>query len=313
MSMLNHARATGVAIDRVMKRLDEAVPADVQEIADYVELARVRLQLDNAAITAAMMFVQPLIDIWHPHWKFAYTVAISLGAKYTTEGFYIIDIINHLTNEFSLEALKHGERVAVKIYDWNSMNRRTRIFRNALLNVSLETPITPPAEDPTPLMQPDDPGIHVLIVDDSLMICQLHEHLVHTIRPDARIHTCRTADEANAYLQLCEQRHDYVTLTLLDFHLGNGQEQPQLTFQQIVQQVNGFHVADTLSQADATHLPPPRDFRYKPLVAVISSHADQIAAHQPVDADGEMVGCDVLVPKPLNVNLMRVLVEGSCV
>ena len=190
--MLNHARATGVAIDRLMMHQNEQVPADVQEIADYVELARVRLQLDNAAITAAMMFMQPLMDIWHPHWKFAYTVAISLGAKYTTEGFYIIDIINHLTNEFSLAALKQGERIAVSTYDWNSMNRRTRIFRNALVNVSLETPMTPPEQDPSPPMQPDDPGIHVLIVDDSLMICQLHEHLVRTIRPDARIHTCRT-------------------------------------------------------------------------------------------------------------------------
>ena len=190
--MLNHARATGVAIDRLMMHQNEQVPADVQEIADYVELARVRLQLDNAAITAAMMFMQPLMDIWHPHWKFAYTVAISLGAKYTTEGFYIIDIINHLTNEFSLAALKQGERIAVSTYDWNSMNRRTRIFRNALVNVSLETPMTPPEQDPSPPMQPDDPGIHVLIVDDSLMICQLHEHLVRTIRPDARIHTCQT-------------------------------------------------------------------------------------------------------------------------
>jgi len=312
--MLNHAAATGVAIERILSRNESVeTPVTAAEISEYVELARVRLQLDNAAVTAAMMFAQPLLEIWDPHWKFAYTVALSLGAKYTTEGFFVIDIINHLTNEFSLEALKEGERVALYNYDWNTMHRRVRVFRNALVNVSLETPMAPAANHTPPPTQPDDFGLHVLILDDSPMVCELHEHMVRTIRPDARIRTCQTVEAAHAYLQQCEERQDYVTLTLLDFHLaapGEEPQQPALTFQQIVEQVNGFHVADAIDQADAPGRPAPLDFRYKPLVAIISSHADQIAVHQPVDADGIMTGCDVLLPKPVNVDLMRVLVEG---
>ena len=39
-----------------------------QEAAEYVEHCRVRLALDNSAVTCTMMFAQPLIKMWAPHW-----------------------------------------------------------------------------------------------------------------------------------------------------------------------------------------------------------------------------------------------------
>ena len=47
-----------------------------------------------------------------PDWQFAYTIGLSLGCKYTTEGFYLVDIIDHLTDEYPLELLKEGEHAA---------------------------------------------------------------------------------------------------------------------------------------------------------------------------------------------------------
>jgi len=154
--MLNHTMATGVAISRLLDDVDVAGQNEyvAQEIAEYAELARVRLHLDNAAVTAAMMFAQPLVEMWKPQWKFAYTIGLSLGAKFTTEGFFIVDIIDHLTDEFSMEALKEGERIAVASYDWVAMNQRLRVFRNALVSVALEQPLAPSGMLPI-LMQPE--------------------------------------------------------------------------------------------------------------------------------------------------------------
>ena len=71
--------ATGVAIARILD--DTGHTADPEVIAEYVEQARVRLHLDNASLTCAMMIAQPLVTMWAPEWKFAYTIALCLGTK----------------------------------------------------------------------------------------------------------------------------------------------------------------------------------------------------------------------------------------
>ena len=191
--MRNHALATGKALCRL---IDNPPDGLAQEISEYAEMARVKLHLDNSAVTAAVMFAQPLVEMWKPEWKFAYTVGVSLGAKFTTEGFYICDIINHLTDEFPLEALKMGERIAVEAYDWLEMNSRCRIFRNALLSVALEDPLAA-RNDPAPAISAVEEDLHVLIVDDSAVVCELHVQLVRQLRPGAEVHCCSRCARAN--------------------------------------------------------------------------------------------------------------------
>ena len=57
--------ASGVAIARL---LADDVPGLEEEAVEYVERARVTLALDNSALAAAMMFAQPLLARWKPHW-----------------------------------------------------------------------------------------------------------------------------------------------------------------------------------------------------------------------------------------------------
>ena len=159
-----------------------------------------------------MMFAQPLIKMWRPHWKFAFTVGLSIGAKFTTEGFFVADIIQHVTNEFTLDCLKEGEGIAIEMFDWANINQRCRNFRNALVNVALEEPLPafemPPPPMPNVIGQPDVANLHVLIVDDSEIICSVHEALVLQIRPDARTHMCHTcAAAAAANTTLSRSRH----------------------------------------------------------------------------------------------------------
>ena len=98
--MHNFSRATGYAMARLMYKKedgevedDEIPPALVEEIAAFAEKARVNLCLDNAIMTNAMMFAQPLAENWRPEWKFAYIIGLIMGAKFTVDGFHVVDII----------------------------------------------------------------------------------------------------------------------------------------------------------------------------------------------------------------------------
>ena len=123
--------STSVASARAIERLlDEPPPNLIHEAAQFVQLARERLVLDNSSMAAAIMFAQPLITRWQPHWKFAYVVGLNMGIKYNIDGFYTNDIITHFTDEFTLEELLEGESIAIGIFDWGEMNKRTRSFRN---------------------------------------------------------------------------------------------------------------------------------------------------------------------------------------
>lgn len=314
--MHTHSMASGLAIARLV----EDAPADLaQEAAAYVERARVKLALDNSALVAALMFAQPLIKMWVPHWKFGYTIGLSIGIKFTTDGFYIADIIEHFTNEFTLECLKKGERVAIQHIDWAYMNSRWRNFRNALVNVALEEPLPaarPAASVPRVLGVPDEPEPHVLIVDDAPLVHELHHWLVRQVRPHAKIHSVSSVDEAKKYCKESDASGDYVHLILLDFNLSltgeDGASTQSLT--EVFGSLNGFHVAAALDEMEATSAPAPTTFRYKPFVAMVSylanSVMDEALATGEMKQDGSFNGCDVLLPKPLNVDVVRTLIEG---
>ena len=98
--MHNFSRATGYAIARLIHEMDDHEVEDddlpvelVEEISAFAEKARVNLCLDNAIMTNAMMFAQPLAENWRPEWKFAYIIGLIMGAKFTVDGFHVVDII----------------------------------------------------------------------------------------------------------------------------------------------------------------------------------------------------------------------------
>ena len=93
--------------------------------------------------------------------------------------------------------------------------------------------------------------------------------------------------------------------------LSLGTAVPQIL--DILDQPNGFDIAAALELAESTDFVPPKDFRFKPLIAMVTGHAERLSNSVPIEPDGSVLGCDVLLPKPLTVDRMRVLIEGCCV
>ena len=90
------ALASGAAIARLVRPPDGDAEL-IEEAAEYVERARERLVLDTAALAAAMMFAQTLIQTSAGgDWKLNYLIGLSLGAKLTMDSFYLHDIVEHL-------------------------------------------------------------------------------------------------------------------------------------------------------------------------------------------------------------------------
>jgi len=303
--------ASACAIERL---LDEPPPDLIHDAAQFVQLARERLVLDNSSMAAAIMFAQPLIKLWQPHWKFAYAVGLNMGIKYTTDGFYIKDIITHLTDEFTLEELTEGESIAMGIFDWGEMNMRTRSFRNALVNVALEHPQRFPAENGS--QRGGELELHVLIVDDCEFVRRIHSELVQAIKPGANIKQCDGVDEAIKHVRNSDDAGVPVNLVLLDLNLTlpdvDESTGSPTCLQRVIESSNGMNVSQTLDQA-STHV--PKDFRVKPFVALISAFSAELMLRSVDDgsmnADGSLNGCDAVVPKPCSFETMRVLIEGA--
>ena len=155
--------------------------------------------------------------------EFAYTVSLILGAKITTDGFYTADVIEHLTQAFSLEALKEGEAIAITEYEWDNFWGRLRTFRNALASVALEDPL--PVDRPTAALPPIVglpalPEPHVLIVDDDPATCELHRSLTLAVQPNSTVHIAASASAAAAYLRQSHSDGVQIDLILLDLCLS---------------------------------------------------------------------------------------------
>ena len=95
-------------------------------------------------------------------------------------------------------------------------------------------------------------------------------------------------------------------LVLLDLNMGGVPDHSSLHAVLDVP-TNGFHIGDHLDAADAD---PPLDFRFKPLVALVTSFSQQVLAELPVRSDESVGSCDAVLPKPLDPDAMRVLMQG---
>ena len=106
-------------------------------------------------------------------------------------------------------------------------------------------------------------------------------------------------------------KDDQIHLVLLDFNLNHSDSEPLSTI--IFAGSNGFDVASTLELAESDRSAPLKNFCYKPLIAMITSYADEMDHEMPRNVDGSVNGCDVLLPKPMSANWARVLVEACIV
>ncbi|KAL3892979.1 MAG: hypothetical protein SGPRY_014594, partial [Prymnesium sp.] len=160
----------------------------VEELAIFIELARRSLVLDASSLIAAVLFAQPLVVAWRPCWKFAYLVGLSLGVKYTTEGFYISDIVTFCTNEFPLLHLKYGEMLAMDLVNWSDLSTRFLGTRNDLMRTALALP---PVQDyhlmeatRNCVLNEEDSGLHVLLVLEPQVSQEVHK-TISVIQPNA--------------------------------------------------------------------------------------------------------------------------------
>ena len=121
---------------------------------------------------------------------------------------------------------------------------------------------------------------------------------------------CRVSS-AVEYWKDCNAKDDQIHLVLLDFNLNHSDSEPLSTV--IFAGSNGFDVASTLELAESDRSAPLKNFCYKPLIAMITSYADEMDQEMPRNVDGSVNGCDVLLPKPMSANWARVLVEACVV
>jgi len=198
-----------------------------------------------------------------------------------------------------------ADRLALK-------HRRLR-FRNALMHVALEVPLSG-ATAAAPLRLPDEDAPrppHVLVIDDSRHARELHRALILACSPSATVKTASSAAEA---LEICSHDVDerQFDLIVLDFNLSRDDPETSEALRNLIfDQVSGFSVSETLKQAEASEA-ARHDFTCTPLIAMVTSYADKVIVEKPQSVDGSVGGCDVILPKPLSSGLVRVLIE-SCV
>ena len=216
--------ASGVAIARLVTPPDAAL---VEEAAVFVELVRRSLAVDAATLTAAMIAAQPLIQAFADNWKLKYLIGLSLGFKLTTDGFHIRDIVEHLDSVraerlelfgvkgggggqaskaarscgaqgYTFEQLRDCELRAAAWLNCIDITQRFQSFRNALVNVALEHAqvlATLPNAQALAIPDADPPDLHVLIVDDSDITCEIHTACVRNFRQNATVHACHRSED----------------------------------------------------------------------------------------------------------------------
>jgi len=308
--MHNMSTAMGRAIATMLE-----ADGIAEEATELAELARTALAMDNGMLAASMMFAQPLIMEWRPHWRFAFTVGLSLGSKWMTEGFFLGDILDRL-GEFSVDVLREGEAAALDMFAWGGLNARLRSFRNALHSVA--------QSDPLLLDESSSSSIRVLIVDRSPHACEHHRTLIHACQPAARVHAVHSVEDAIAHKRAADAAGEQIELVLVALELAPGETAPigndaNAQLQQVLLGPNAFHVAAAMEGRDvahqvAAHGPPARtDFLYKPFVVASSEHAmmvhDIAEANDWKQADGSINGCDAVLPVPLAHDQIRALID----
>jgi len=258
---------------------------------------------------------------WNYPWRLTLAVALSLGCKMVTEGFYTSDVSEQggFGTDWDTEMLTAGELAALDILiPGGALGGTVQHFRDGLIRVALDAP--------PPFQMPHDDGesFNVLIVDRSHSTTATHRDLVLLTRPSATVVAVDTVEKAIAHLHTSEAAGVQVQLVLTDFGLDsdgpNGDCNPQL--ERMLVRPNGFDIVTELAVIDEAQI-PRIDFCFKPYVAMVTDMSQQLMAvaeevghdagwpAHPLTPIGYINGCNTLIPKPLTLETVRVLVEGT--
>jgi len=258
-------------------------------------------------------YAEPLTLAWAPHWRFAYCVALSLGVKSLADGFYMSDIVEHLTDEFRVKELNDGEATAV-INEvaggaGGLLQQRQRLFRTAMINMVLRD--VPQLED-LPNHDEDHP-FRVLVVDASAAVCNQYRQLLLANAPMAHVHACHSVIDAEAFVRLCLETSRQLDLVLVNFTLDPHADQDGATcWQELLTRPNGFDVTRAIIEEDETVL-ARRDFLYRPFITMVTEHRDAIEATFGHAPDGSVQGCDAVINPPLTADIVRALLQGIAI
>jgi len=238
-----------------------------------------------------------------------------------TEGFYTSDVSEQgsFGTDWDAGTLTAGELAALRILiPGGSLGGNVQHFRDALVRVALNAP--------PPFKMPIDDGepFNVLIVERSHPTTAMHRDFVLLTRPSATVVAVNTVEEAIAHLRTSERAGVQVQLVLTDFDLDpdgpDGERNPQL--ERMLVRPNGFDVVNELAVIDEAQI-PPIGFCFKPYVAMVTDMSQQLMAiaeqvahdagwpDQLLTPTGHVIGCNSLIPKPLTLEMVGVLVEGT--
>jgi len=208
---------------------------------------------------------------------------------------------------YTLDQLKAGEALAFEREKDRlaGAQQRVRIFRNELVQLLIANLSTIPDNIGTPPVE----GFHVLIVDDSPIVRMLHQNLMRTISPSARVHAVDNVEAAVKYVDKMENCDTPVRLVLLDLNLDDLEtaagSAALLWCMSPENKANGLRVANGIDPLASDE--PVFDMRWKPFTALISScivspgHSRALR-HR---------GCDVAMPKPLSAKALKVLCDAA--
>jgi len=190
-------------------------------------------------------------------------------------------------------------------------------FRNALLNVAMD------ADELLPIQAQVQPGsLHVLVVDGDHVTCMHYWNLIESIAAGTRVHACQTANAALDYVREQNDAGTFINLVLFELDAAHngpgpiGANPPGTVAQQIhavAANAGGFDLPAQISAMYGEGAQVPIDFRFRPLVALISHAGNAIidAAIQngQMQPDGSTRDCDVVLQKPIALHGMRALLD----
>jgi len=307
---MGRIHALSAASAYALGRLDATT--DHNEALRLAEVMRTNFRLKAVEQSACIMFAQNLITEHGYSWHKSFTIGLSMAIKlYADSRFFLSDVQDYLTDAYSLDELKEAEVVAMGRI--KGAATQPLVFRNALASLLLEAPQLDPA-----IGQGTAPDLHVLIVDDSESVRRLHRRLIHTAHPSAKVHDVGGVKAALEYLDVAAASEHPVTLVLLDLVLCEEDAAPSrsaelvrfLSNSRTSTQTNpldyGLIVAESVDPHESEE--PPIDMRGKPLVALVTNSIKKQAQRTPF----QYRGCDVVLPKPLNLAKVRILIDCAC-
>lgn len=284
-STLSYASAT--AISRL-------VNIDLQafnNVATIFEASTVKLRMDSSMITQSLMVLQTYLkEFPNADIEITTLAGISLGIKYITDGFYISDIFEHVTNFFTVKELETAEHNIFSVVQSISLQSLPR-FRNGLLNVACESP-----------HDNDDVKFTgtVLVLDDDVCIANKHKQMLEEF--SANVYISHTVDAAK-----CLLRNNRIKIALLDLELFRSSNR----IEDLVREDGSISFTNMIDSMYKTF--SEYELTCKPLIIIVSNYGTELIKHakesNEFNADGSFKKTDMIIQKPLTKDIIKTILQ----